>query len=152
MVTSQLASLRLFQYGFDSSSDGNLPTRIFAFAPVRLFFRLGIVYAVVPVLFSSTGLMHPPMLISFSASLRLLRYGYFPARNYAYACSGAVFQYGGDSSTDGNLPARIFALFFKANKLTCCCVFVESSLPLLMVDRLAAGVLLLWEFKRLRAS
>ena len=42
--------------------------------------------------FFGTGEMHPQMLISLSASLRLFWHGYFSARNYVYGCFAVGFS------------------------------------------------------------
>ena len=99
MLISVSASLRLFQYGCFFSSE--LCLRLF---PALHFFRYGYfparnyVCGFFDAVSSGMGLMHPAMLISLSASLRLFRYrgdastdGNLPARNYVCGCSGTVF-------------------------------------------------------------
>ena len=75
MVISVSASLRLFRYRGDAPSDGNLPTRFFAFILVRLFFRLGIMLAFVPVLVFLVRLFLLGIMLAF-VPVSFFRYGF----------------------------------------------------------------------------
>ena len=77
--------------------------------------------------FSGTGVLHPAMLISVSASLRLFRYGCFSVWNYACGCSDVDFS-GTAVFRLGIMFAVVPVLFFSGMGLMYPAMLISDSL------------------------